>query len=150
MIKHTVYRDDEEVILTVDFDYSPPDRGRREHGIQMEPDSPEEIEIISAKDVNGKDIKLTDIEKDEIMDAISLDIRERRDEAAIARYESIHERSRETGKIVWRIRIGNFENPPYLNKKKFRAASCWHAESCGDHFIDIKRIDNNGYWKNSF
>jgi hypothetical protein len=92
MIKHTVYRDDEEVILTVDFDYSPPDRGRREHGIQMEPDSPEEIEIISAKDVNGKDIKLTDIEKDEIMDAISLDIRERRDEAAIARYESIHER----------------------------------------------------------
>ena len=91
-IKHTVYRDDEEVILTVDYDYSPPDRGRREHGIQMEPDYPEEIEIISAKDVIGKDIKLTEAEENEITNAISQDIRERRDDAIIAHYESMLEK----------------------------------------------------------
>lgn len=55
--------------------------------------------------------------------------------------------SRKTGKIVWRIRIGNFENPPYLNKKKFRAADCWHAESCGDHFVDPENLTKEGYWR---
>jgi hypothetical protein len=55
--------------------------------------------------------------------------------------------SRKTGKLVWRIRIGNWESPPYLNKKKFRAADCWHAESCGDHYIDPNKISSTGYWK---
>jgi len=54
---------------------------------------------------------------------------------------------RKNGKVVWRIRIGNFENPPYRNKKKFRAASCWHAESCGDLFIDPNILTSEGYWK---
>lgn len=55
--------------------------------------------------------------------------------------------SRSTGKVVWRIRIGNFESPPYLNKKRFRAADCWHAESCGDHFIDPTKLSAAGYWQ---
>lgn len=92
MIKHTVYREDEEVIVTVDYNYSRPDHGRREHGIQMEPDYPEEIEIISAKNANGKDIKLTEAEEVEITNAISQDIRERRDDAAIARYDAMLEK----------------------------------------------------------
>ena len=92
-IKHKIYRDDEEIIVTIDFDYSPPARGVRERGIQMEPDSPEEIEIISAVDATGKEIKLTEIEENEITETISQDIQERKDDAAIARYESIHERN---------------------------------------------------------
>ena len=55
--------------------------------------------------------------------------------------------SREDAEVVWRVRIGNFESPPYLNKKKFKAASCWHAESCGDHFIDPESLSTSGYFK---
>jgi len=31
---------------------------------------------------------------------------------------------RSTGKIVWRIRVGMWEQPPYKNKKKERVADC--------------------------
>ena len=56
--------------------------------------------------------------------------------------------SRVTAKIVWRIRIGNFEPPPYLHRKKERVASCFSSPSCGDHFIDPeKSLDSRGYWK---
>jgi hypothetical protein len=55
--------------------------------------------------------------------------------------------SRKDGKVVWRIRIGNFERPPYKNRKKIRVASCQQSESCGDHFIKTEALTKDGYWR---
>ena len=55
--------------------------------------------------------------------------------------------SREEAKLVWRIRIGHWETPPYKKKKEL-VASCYRTESQGDHFIDPdKSLDSKGYWK---
>lgn len=55
--------------------------------------------------------------------------------------------SLKNAKLVWRIRIGNFENPPYKNKKKIQVPNCYRTGSCGDHFIDPSVLDKDGYWK---
>ena len=56
--------------------------------------------------------------------------------------------SRKSGKVVWRIMVGMWENPPYLNKKKVRVASCWHG-SGNQRQIAVKpeAIGTDGYWK---
>ena len=55
---------------------------------------------------------------------------------------------RKTGKMVWRIRVGMWENPPYLNKKKERVPDCWHGiGNQRDIFVKPEAIDSNGYWK---
>lgn len=56
--------------------------------------------------------------------------------------------SRKSGKIVWRIMIGMWESPPYLNKIKKRMASCWHGIG-NQRNIAVKpeAIGIDGYWK---
>ena len=50
--------------------------------------------------------------------------------------------------MVWRIRVGMWENPPYLNKKKERVPDCWHGiGNQRDIFVKPEAIDSNGYWK---
>ena len=49
---------------------------------------------------------------------------------------------------VWRIPIGNWENPPYLNKKKVRVPPCWHGEGSNrTHYIKPEALDSQGFWK---
>ena len=50
--------------------------------------------------------------------------------------------------IVSRILIGNWENPPYLNKKKYKVLNCFHERGSNrTHYIDPNSIDSQGYWK---
>lgn len=44
--------------------------------------------------------------------------------------------------------VGMWENPPYLNKKKRRVASCWHGIG-NQRNIAVKpeAIGIDGYWK---
>ena len=53
--------------------------------------------------------------------------------------------SRGSAKIVWRIKIGVDERPPY-KKRKVRVPSCWR----GQRTIAIdpeKSLAKDGYWK---
>lgn len=51
-------------------------------------------------------------------------------------------------KLVSRIPIGNWENPPYLNKEKVKVPNCWHGEGPNrTHYVDPKNIDSKGYWR---
>ena len=55
--------------------------------------------------------------------------------------------SLKNAKLVWRIRVGHWENPPYKNKKKIRVADCFHRRgSSRTHYVDPKCIDSDGYW----
>jgi len=56
--------------------------------------------------------------------------------------------SKKSGKIVWRIMIGMWEAPPYINKKKKRVASCWHGiGNQRDIAVKPEAIGSDGYWK---
>ena len=51
-------------------------------------------------------------------------------------------------KLVWRIPIGNWERPPYKNKKKVRIPSCFYGRGSNKtHYVKSEVIDSNGYWK---
>lgn len=55
---------------------------------------------------------------------------------------------RKDAKLVWRIPIGNWERPPYLNKKKVRVPDCYHEDGSNKtHYVDPKAITTSGYWK---
>jgi hypothetical protein len=55
---------------------------------------------------------------------------------------------RKTGKMVWRICVNMWENPPYKNKKKVRVPDCWHGiGNQRDIMVKPEAIDSNGYWK---
>lgn len=47
----------EEIDVTVEYDYTPPERGERESGtgLQLTPDYPEDLQIISVMDNDGND-----------------------------------------------------------------------------------------------
>jgi hypothetical protein len=56
--------------------------------------------------------------------------------------------SKKTGKVVWRIRVGMWESPPYLHKKKIRVADCWHGSgNQRDIMVKPESIGADGYWK---
>lgn len=57
--------------------------------------------------------------------------------------------SLKTAKMVWRIAVGHWENPPYLNKKKHHVPDCWQGEGSNrTHYIDPeKRLTPQGFWK---
>jgi len=51
-------------------------------------------------------------------------------------------------KIVSRIPVGHWENPPYLNKQKVQVPDCYHGEGSNrTHYISPEQIDSRGYWK---
>ena len=51
-------------------------------------------------------------------------------------------------KLVWRIPIGNYEPPPYRNKKKVRKPHCFHESGPNrTHYVDPDDITDRGYWK---
>ena len=55
---------------------------------------------------------------------------------------------RSTGKIVWRIRVGMWESPPYKNKKQERVADCWHGiGNQRDIMVKPEAIGSDGYWR---
>ena len=56
--------------------------------------------------------------------------------------------SLKTAKIVKRITIGHWEEPPYLNKKKISVPDCYHKRgNQRTHYVDPNDIDSRGYWK---
>lgn len=56
--------------------------------------------------------------------------------------------SRDQAKVVWRIPVGHWENPPYLNKKKVQVFNCWHGEGSNrTHYIKSDSLNSQGYWK---
>lgn len=53
-----------------------------------------------------------------------------------------------TAKVVWRIPIGHWENPPYKNKRKMRVPNCWHGEGPNrTHYIKSEELTSDGYWR---
>ena len=51
-------------------------------------------------------------------------------------------------KLVKRIPIGHWENPPYLKKRKVTVPDCWHGEGSNrTHYVEPERIRPNGYWR---
>lgn len=70
---------DEEIEVTVEYDYHKASRGARERGtgLQLEPDEPASIEIYSVKDANGKEYELSRSEYERIENAIIDDINDR-------------------------------------------------------------------------
>ena len=55
--------------------------------------------------------------------------------------------SLESAKLVSRIAIGHWENPPYLNKKKVKVPSCWQGEGSNrTHYIKPEAINSKGFW----
>lgn len=48
-------------------------------------------------------------------------------------------------RLVYRVKVGVNENPPYLNKKKEKLPDCWR----GQRVVAIKpeAIGKDGYWK---
>ena len=56
--------------------------------------------------------------------------------------------SLKSAKLVSRISIGHWENPPYLDKKKVRVPDCWHGEGSNRiHYIDPQKLTSDGFWK---
>ena len=56
--------------------------------------------------------------------------------------------SRKTGKVVWRIGIGYWENPPYKHKKKVKVADCWRGEGSNRTvYISPESLRADGCWK---
>lgn len=50
-------------------------------------------------------------------------------------------------KLVWRIPVGMWENPPYKNKKKQKVPECWHGEGCNRTiYVKPEAIARDGYW----
>jgi len=68
---------DEEIPITIEYDYQPEYRGSREigTGLQIEPDEPESIDIISIKDNNGNDVELSKADIQRIEDEIFHDVK---------------------------------------------------------------------------
>ena len=50
-------------------------------------------------------------------------------------------------KLVPRIMIGHWENPPYKDKKIIKRLNCYHERGNNrTHYISPDKIDSNGYW----
>jgi len=86
--------DGEEVVVLVEYKYYAGCRGAREDGtgLQLEPDSPAEIEILSVKDENDEDYELTEDEAQEVIEKAEEEYLEAcedaKAEAQIAAYEA--------------------------------------------------------------
>ena len=53
-----------------------------------------------------------------------------------------------SAKVVSRITVGHWENPPYKNKKKIRVADCFHERGSGrTHYIEPESLTSEGYWR---
>jgi hypothetical protein len=51
-------------------------------------------------------------------------------------------------KLVKRIEIGYWEQPPYLNKKTITVPDCYHERgSQRTNYVDPRAINSKGYWK---
>ena len=57
---------DEDVEVTIDFNYTPPCKGSYEGGLQMEPDEPADVEILSIKTTPGKEIPIDALNKTQL------------------------------------------------------------------------------------
>jgi hypothetical protein len=70
---------DDEIPVTVKYEYTPASRGSRERGtgLALEPDEPSKIDIFSVTDGSGKSYQLSDQEKARIVDQIVSDEDER-------------------------------------------------------------------------
>jgi hypothetical protein len=66
----------QDVDVTVEYEYTPSERGERERGsgLQLTPDYSEDIEIISVTDSNGKEYELSDREMDMLVQKILDDV----------------------------------------------------------------------------
>jgi hypothetical protein len=92
-LKYKLYRSFEEIPVTVEFNYSPAQRGAREHGtgVPLEPDYEEEIEIISVKNNDGVEVKLHATEDDELIEACVQSIHGCREQSIIDHFISRQE-----------------------------------------------------------
>jgi len=81
----------DEVPVTIEYTYYGGCKGATENGIPIEPDDPEEVEIVSVKDENGDDFELSDEETERFYEEAFEDARESiedaKAEAAISRWE---------------------------------------------------------------
>lgn len=51
-------------------------------------------------------------------------------------------------KLVNRIMIGHWENPPYKNKTIIKQPSCYHERGNNrTHYVSPDKITKEGYWK---
>lgn len=96
-LDYTLSRDDsdDEIPVTVEYDYIPEERGSRdEAGRQMEPDYPEDVELVSVKDKNGNELTLSKTELESVIEACFKDvedIKENRDAAWEDCYDTCRE-----------------------------------------------------------
>jgi len=81
--------EEREVDVTVEYEYTPAERGERERGtgLPLSPDYPASVEIYSVYDENGKEYDLTDRQQRQIEDAIFDDIADRANDYEADRYD---------------------------------------------------------------
>lgn len=83
---------DEEVEVTVEYAYYEACRGSRENGMQMEPDEPAYIEILSVTDENGDEFELSENDTEAVLElgvnGAEGSIEDAKAEAQISAYES--------------------------------------------------------------
>lgn len=68
MTKQVTIYDDNDKAITVDIAYSKGMPGRREFGAPIEPDDPDEIEIVGAWDEDGAEVELTDEQEEDAIE----------------------------------------------------------------------------------
>jgi hypothetical protein len=84
--------EEREVDVTVEYEYTPAERGSRERGtgLQLEPDYEATVEISAVYDETGKEYDLTDRQQRQIEDAIFDDLQGRADDYDIDDYRDEH------------------------------------------------------------
>jgi len=80
---------DEEIAVTVQYEYTPAERGSRERGtgLQLEPDYPASVEIYSVVDDQGTEYELSKSELERIENEIFDMIKDRADDYDYDRYD---------------------------------------------------------------
>lgn len=64
LLNHYLTRDDDEIPITIEFDYTPAHPGEREPGtgLRLDPGNEEEVEICEVRDQHGNSLELTKAE----------------------------------------------------------------------------------------
>jgi hypothetical protein len=96
MSREMTFWTEDDIEVSVEYEYTAGCRGSRENGVPIEPDTPAEVEILSCKDDEGNDVELSERDVAEICEKaeedVESDYEDWQTEMAISRWEREHGR----------------------------------------------------------